>query len=154
MDIEFTFPEKEVLKKIARFCSYRDRASEEVKQKLVQYHIAPGRADKFLDRLKEEGFVDDRRFAESYVRSKVNQNHWGRNKIRAGLKAKKIDENIINTSMQTIDDEQYIFNLRHELDKKTAALKTNDRHNEKLIRFALSKGYLYHEIQEILKETK
>ncbi len=153
MDIEFTFPEKEVLKKIARFCSYRDRSIGEVKLKLRSLGVTSGENQKFIDYLTQEKYLDEERFSRVYVRSKLLHNHWGRQKIYAGLKSKFVDIQHIEKALETIDMDEYNVILKGVLQKKTIELKSLEpiARKQKLIRYALSKGFTYEEIMKQLK---
>ena len=72
--------------KIRHFCAFQERSHQEVKMKLSGYGIAWADANLLLSKLIEEGFLNEERFAKSYASGKFNIKHWGRIKIKQGLK--------------------------------------------------------------------
>lgn len=95
------------LNKARKYCSYQDRCEDDVVQKLKKFKLRTEDIDTILNVLKEEKFVDDQRFASSFVRGKLKQNQWGRIKIRYALKAKRLSNEIVDEALEEIDDEVY-----------------------------------------------
>ncbi|WP_236974717.1 regulatory protein RecX [Membranihabitans maritimus] len=137
----------EVLKKLQRYCSLQDRSVQKVREKLYRYSsLSQREKNEIIQTLLDDSYLDDKRFTENFVRSKVNQNKWGRNKIIQGLFRHKIDELTIEVGIKGIDEEKYQSNLIKLTRQKS---KTNiDR--EKLIRYLIQRGYDYEEIISII----
>jgi len=150
---EFSHSEKQVLNKLARFCSYRDRSEGEVKQKMKALGVSKEKYPKFISCLTDEKFLDEERFCRIYVRSKLLQNHWGRQKIYSGLKSKFVANHNIENALNTLDIEEYNSILSDVLQRKSKELESEDSSikKQKIIRYALSKGFTYGEILELLK---
>lgn len=81
--------------KISRYCAYQERSSGEVRQKLRLLGADSQTSQKLLQRLADDNFINEERFARAYVRGKFRINGWGRLKIKNGLRAKGVDENLI-----------------------------------------------------------
>lgn len=146
--------EKEILAKILKYCAYRERTWQEVKQKLYEYQTTEEAKERIIAFLKEENYVSDERYTQSYVRGKVNIKKWGKQKIKNELRSKNIKGEDVENALSDIDDTAYRQTLVDLLHKKNASLKDevkNDRRN-KLVRYALSKGYEMNLIFECLKE--
>ena len=141
-----------MLNKLARYCSYRDRSIGEVKQKMKILGVPLEKYPKFISSLTEEKFLDEERFCKIYIRSKLLQNHWGRQKIYAGLKHKFVDNDTIEKALNEIDLDEYESVLIKVLRKKTKELEYMESklRNQKIIRYALSKGFTYDEIMKQL----
>ncbi|OIP02636.1 MAG: hypothetical protein AUJ98_00855 [Bacteroidetes bacterium CG2_30_33_31] len=150
MGVEFSFSEKEALNKLAKYCAYQDRSSGEVMQKLNSFKIYGENANKIIEFLKVEKFLDDKRFVNIYIKSKIRFKHWGRNKIFKGLKSKFAENEIINEALSNLDLDEYNMALKEVIEKKTKELggELNFENNNKIIRYAQSKGFT---ISEILK---
>jgi regulatory protein len=104
--------------------------------------------------LKEENYVNDERYTQSYVRGKVNIKKWGKQKIKSELRNKNIKGEEVDNALNDIDEASYKQTLMELLIKKNNSLKDeikNDRRN-KLVRYGLSKGYEMNLIFECLKE--
>ena len=96
-----------ILKKVLRYCAYQDRCMQEVRKKLATFDMPDSEKEKIMKLLVENGFVDDDRYASTFVRSKIHLKKWGVNKIRMALKLKGISDEIISNVLSEIDPEIY-----------------------------------------------
>ena len=130
-----------VLKKVLRYCAYQDRCTQEVRTKLTSFDIPDSDKSKIMQLLVDEGYIDDERYASTFVRSKIHLKKWGVNKIKMSLKMKGISDEIISNALSEIDPEIY----REELLKVLKAKKINEtdpyKRKAKLAQYAMQKGY-------------
>ena len=91
----------------------------------------------------------------AFVRGKNSIKKWGRKKIEMELKAKKIDAEKIKYSMAQIDDGVYAVRLEDLLRKKLKSVKDTDpyKRRQKLLVYALQKGYEAEIVNEVLKDV-
>ena len=75
--------------KLARYCAYRERTRQEVITKARDLGLYSEETAQLLEWLEAENFINEERFARTYVRDKFYLNKWGRNKIRQGLAQKQ-----------------------------------------------------------------
>ena len=140
-----------ILKKVLRYCAYQDRCVQEVRKKLATFDMPDSEKEKIMKLLVEDGFIDDERYASTFVRSKIHLKKWGVNKIRMALKLKGISDEIINNSLSEIDPEIY----REELVKVLKAKKINEpdpyKRKAKLAQYAMQKGYEPGLVWEVIK---
>ena len=144
----------QVLDKMAKYCAYQERCVKDVKDKLRTFDISQEAKDKILEYLLENRFVNDERFAKSFVRGKINQSGWGVNKIRFHLIQKGIDKDIIEEALGQIDEEVYRQRLIDILKAKSKTVKAeNDfEKKRKLAAYAMQKGFEAALVWEVLKE--
>lgn len=76
----------EALQKLMHFCAYRDRSQREVENKLDEMRMIPVAKEKIIISLMQENFLNEERFARSFVRGKFRIKKWGRIKIKQELK--------------------------------------------------------------------
>ena len=144
----------QVLDKMAKYCAYQERCVKDVRNKLKTFDIPEEAKTKILDYLLDNRFVNDERFAKSFVRGKVNQSGWGLNKIRFHLMQKGISKEIIEDAMQQTDEEVYRQRLIEILKVKSKTVKaaTDFEKRQKMAAYAMQKGFEGALVWEVLKE--
>jgi len=149
--IELT--EEQIMQKLESFCAYRERCESEIKQKMYALQVPTSDYETYLNHLKENNFFNEERFANAFAYGKNAIKKWGRKKIAMELQSKNIDTQKINQSLLHIDEGMYLLKLEDILAKKSKAIKETDAYKkkQKLIQFAMQKGYEYEIISEALK---
>ena len=143
----------QVLDKIAKYCAYQERCVKDVRDKMKTYDISQEDREKILDYLLDNRFVNDERFAKSFVRGKINQSGWGLNKIRFHLVQKGIAKDIINEALQQTDEAVYRQRLIDILKTKSKTVKADSdfEKKRKLAAYAMQKGFEGGLVWEVLK---
>ena len=144
----------QVLDKMAKYCAYQERCTKDVRDKLKTFDIPQKDRDKILDYLLDNRFVNDERFAKSFVRGKINQSGWGVNKIRFHLVQKGITKDIIDEALEQTDEEVYRQRLIEILKIKAKSIKAETKFEKKrkLAAYALQKGFESALVWEVLKD--
>ena len=94
----------EILKRLEYFCAYQERCEFDVLEKIKKLGLQnPEKTEMLIKRLQKDGFLDQKRFVNSYITGKVSIKKWGVNKIRAGLIQKRIEPVIIAQGIMEID---------------------------------------------------
>jgi len=135
--------EKDIYRKIARFCAYRERAASEVKNKLISLDVSRDLINKLVELLKKDKFLDNKRFARFYAQGKFLNNKWGKQKIKANLQEKKINATEIDFALNEIDEKHYFKTIKTLIDKKSKSLKEKNLFikRKKIVNFLRLKGY-------------
>ena len=143
----------EILKRLEYFCAYQERCEYDVLEKIKKLGLeGPEKTQPFIKRLQKEGFLDQKRFVDSYIMGKVSIKKWGVNKIRAGLIQKRIKPDVIARGIMEIDTDIYQENLRSLFEKKIINLadyKTDYKQKSKVVRFLSSKGYTAEDVYNL-----
>jgi regulatory protein len=145
-----------VLQKIQYFCSYQERCIRDTEKKLKDWAVQKKLIPSIISQLKEEGYINEERFAKVYAGSKFRINKWGRQKIEFELKLKRIPEVLIQKGIEEIDEEDYQQVLRDLIQRKQKEIipEKNLNIREKIITFVQGKGYEMELIFTALKELK
>lgn len=123
--------------KISRYCAYQERSSGEVRQKLRLLGADSQTAQRLLERLADDNFINEERFARAYVRGKFRINGWGRLKIKNGLRAKGVDENLIRTALaEEINPDEYNSLLQKIVSEKGEKTAISRGFEPSLVRFS------------------
>lgn len=142
--------------KLAAFCAYQERCQQDVRNRLAERGIFGEQAEELIAVMIEEGFLNEERFAQSFVRGKFNLTKWGRIKIIQALRFKKISERCIQTGLKEIDAEDYMQLLSREARKKWESLLKLEGFQRKIKvqQFLLGKGFEQDLIQLVLAEIE
>ena len=99
--------EEILIKRLKRYCAYRERCYREVRQKMANWGVSGEDASRIAGMLQQEDFINEERYAQLFVGGYFRQKHWGRNKIIAALRMKGIQDAAIRKGLQEISAEQY-----------------------------------------------
>ena len=144
----------EIKQKMVNYCVYQDRCHQEVEQKMRDFLLVPEAKEELLLYLMRENYLNEERFARSYIRGKFYLKSWGRNKIRNHLKFKGVPEKLINKNFDEIDGDDYEKTLRklwHDYYSRQSGVQDYQK-KSKTIKYLLGKGFEYENIQEVMKE--
>lgn len=144
-----------VIPKIKHYCAYQERCHSEVKEKLYGFGMNRAEVDELLSMLIEENYINEERFAIQYAGGKFRMNHWGRNKIKQGLKQRQVGDYCIKKAMKEIDEDEYLKLIDKLADQKLATLKSEKNifiKKRKLQDFLLQRGFESDLVREILKK--
>lgn len=135
--------DKVILEKMANYCSRAEHCEQDIWDKLRGCEISADEKRGIVEWLIKERFVDNSRYARAYVKDKFQFNKWGRKKIWMMLKAKSIDDDVIQEALTEIDDEKYIEVLRELIDSQRKKIKGKSEYEVKgkLYNYALSRGF-------------
>lgn len=139
---------EEATASLMRLCARAEKCSGDALRLMRRWGVAAEEAQKVLQRLVSERFIDDRRYAEAFVREKSRLSGWGEVKIAATLRTKGIKSDIIATAMAQMEGVDSGEKLLSQLRRKTQSIKYKDAYDlkAKLVRFALSRGFTYDDV--------
>ena len=137
---------------LAALCAQAEHCQHEMLEKMRRWELSDEAQARVMERLVRERYVDDERYARAFVKDKVRYNKWGRRKVEQALWQKHIDEDIRQRVLDEVDDEEYLSVLRPLLQQKRKTTKAQSDYelNQKLVRFALSRGFTFDIIRQCL----
>lgn len=145
---------EEARQKLMHFCAYRDRSQKEVEDKLNDMRMIPEAKEKIIISLMQDGFLNEERFARSFVRGKFRIKKWGRIKITQELKKREISSPIIKLGLSEIREQDYQKALYELAEKKSEKIKEPNpyKKKKKLADHLLRKGYESHLVFDCINE--
>lgn len=155
-NIPKVFSREQAKVKAESYCAYQERSQQEVRDKLYDWGLHERDVEEIISELIGQNFLNEERFALAYTLGKFRIKHWGKIKIKQGLKLKRVPDKMIIKSLKAIDPDDYLNTLKRLIEKKSATLKESDPFKKRfsLSRYAASKGYEQDLISDILKENK
>jgi len=133
----------QLMPKLEKYCAFQERCVFDVKAKLTKMNVEREHWNALLERLEQDGFLNEERYTELFIRSKVRQKGWGPVKIRMELRRKNIDASLIEkyASLFQAEDQEELLNKWLSKKYKTITGDEPAKQREKLIRFGISKGF-------------
>ncbi|GAB3733206.1 regulatory protein RecX [Spirosoma lituiforme] len=134
---------KDALRKAAMFCAYQERTQQEVRDRLKEWGVSGDDAEEVIAELIQQNYLNEERFAKSFAGGKFRVKGWGRRKIRQHLQQRGISGYNLDQAMNEIAPDDYRETLADLLAKKRQSLRDDSPLvvKQKLVRYALSKGY-------------
>mgnify|MGYP002526274646 CR=1 FL=1 len=144
--------ENEAYLTLSALCAQAEHCQYEMLQKMGRWELSEEAKARVMQRLLKERYVDDERYAHAFVKDKIRYNKWGRRKVEQALWQKHIDEDIRKRVLDEVDDDEYLNILRPLLKQKRKSIKANSDYelNQKLMRFALGRGFTFDIIRQCL----
>lgn len=154
MQTKKTYTLQTATKKMEHYCAYQERCHQEVRQKLKSMHMIPEAIDVIIVHLLEQNFLNEERFATTFVRGKFKIKAWGRRRLTFELKKKDISKVNINQALARIEDSDYIEVFNALAEKRVKYISGTDRikKKKKLIDYLLYRGWETHLVYEKAKE--
>ena len=142
---------EQALQSLMRECARSERSSGDALRLMKRWGVSDEDAAKVLTRLRAERFIDDSRYAEAFVRDKLNLSGWGAYKIKTALRAKGVAKEIIDDVVAPmLEATNMTERLEDMMVRRMRTLKYSSPYDAKtkLIRFAASRGYSMEEAIE------
>ncbi len=149
-----TYTVQEATKKLEHYCAYQERCHQEVRQKLKAMHMIPQAIDIIIVHLLEHNFLNEERFAKTYVSGKFRIKAWGRRRLTLELKKRDIGKVNINQALAEIGNAEYIEVFNELAEKKANSIKETNiyKKRKKLIDYLLYRGWESHLVYEKASE--
>ena len=144
--------EHEAYLRLAALCAQAEHCEQEMRDKMRRWGLDEAAQDKVVERLTKERYIDEERYARAFVKDKIRYNKWGRRKVQQALWMKHISDDIQQQVLDEIDEKEYLDVLRPLLKQKRKSIKAESDYelNQKLVRFALSRGFGFDIIRQCL----
>ena len=152
-----TYTVEEALLKLQNYCSYQERCHQDVQQKLIGMQMIPEAIDQIMVHLLEHNFLNEERFAKTYVSGKFRIKKWGRRRLTLELKKKDISKFNINQALTEIDEVEYIETFNALAEKRLHSIKETNKlkKKKKLADYLLYRGWeshlVYEKVNELIK---
>lgn len=129
------------------FLSFRRRTRREMERYLAGKGYEETAIAGVIERLAQQGLVDDAGFADSWVRDRQNLRPRSRKQLAMELRTKGVDDETISQRLDELGDEGELEAIKAVANKKAARMD-----GEKLVQYLLRQGYKYDLIKRALSE--
>ena len=153
MQIKKEMTGQQAFLKLSALCARGEHCQHEMLEKMRLWGVAEEDQAQVMARLVSERYVDDERYARAFVADKIKYNKWGRRKVEQALWQKHIDEDVRQRVLDEVPESDYLAVLRPLLQQKRRTTKaaTDYELQQKLVRFALSKGFDFSQVRQCME---
>jgi regulatory protein len=125
------------------YCSAAEHCRSEVRAMLERHGAEKPDIERILDYLVREGFVDESRYARAFVHDKVRFAKWGRVKIAQALWQKRIPQDVTDSALASVDDDEYMCALKEVVQSRYRQAKGSNEYERKMktMKSVCSRGY-------------
>jgi regulatory protein len=116
---------EQALSRIQRYCTYQDRCHIEVERKLTEMRMIPQAKEQIIMSLIEDDYLNEERFALAFVKGKFRIKKWGRIRLKAELKKRKISKYLIKSALEQISEKDYLFTFEELANRKANSIKAD-----------------------------
>ena len=143
---------QEAYLQLAALCAQAEHCEQEMRDRMKRWEIDETTQNKVIERLIKEHYIDEERYARAFVKDKIRYNKWGRRKVQLALWQKRISDDVQRLVLDEIDEKEYLDVLRPLLKQKRKSIKAESDYemNQKLVRFALGRGFGFSIIRQCL----
>lgn len=139
-----------VLDRALRWLAVRARSEWELQDYFRRKKIEPDTAQKVTKQILSFGYLDDKTFAESWVRNRRALKSVSKRRLQQELRQKKVPSDIIEAVLD--EDETTDQNVLADIIEKKRKLKRYQDDPEKLIAYLARQGFSYSDIKQTLDE--
>lgn len=140
-----------LLEKMRVLCSRREYCRSDILKKVVSALDGDRQgAEKIVDILVDEKFIDELRYASAFVRDKSALSGWGAAKIRYMLSSRGIPREVISEALGEVDEGKARARLEKLMENRYRSLKDDPQCRLKMLRFGLGRGYEYDEVSSVI----
>jgi len=134
-----------------RLLARRDHSYTELARKLANYGGTPEEIEETLSRMVELGLLDDRRFAEAWIRSKARRHGGAR--LRHDLAQRGVSRELIEEAMAVEATDSELDRAREIWRSRYGSPPIDRREWARQARFLQSRGFSTGTIRALLKES-
>jgi len=132
--------------KALELAARREHSRFELRLKLQKRGFEETTIEKVIAKLERLEIIDDRRFAEAWLRSRMRRKSEGRRKLKAGLNAKGVDHRIVD---ELLDQSWAREKIREALEAaEDKLLEKCGGDQKKYIRMLMNRGFSWEEIRK------
>lgn len=151
-----TYTVEEAKKKLEYYCAYQERCHKEVRIKLKGMSMIPEAIDIIVVYLIEHNFLNEERFARTFVQGKFNVKKWGKRRLTLELKQKDIAKANINQAINEINEVIYDKTFNELAEKQFSKIKETNKYKKKkkLVDYLIYRGWesplVYEKVNELI----
>lgn len=135
------------------YIDYSPRTIKQTRDKLYSLEYDEGVIEETIEFLNSYGFLNDKNYANQFIRSRITSKKHGRHKISHDLMARGVSKDISWPILEEYQEEEYEGAL-YLYNRRTKGKEPTDyKEKAKLVRYLQSRGYPYDVIRDVMQEA-
>ncbi|MBI3947800.1 MAG: RecX family transcriptional regulator [Armatimonadetes bacterium] len=137
-----------------RLLGYRARSESELRGRLREKQFSDAVAVRVIEDLRRMELVDDRRFAESWVQSRLAAGKAGRARLAWELRSRGVDRRVVEQSLADVSEEAQFPRALELAQRRHERLRSEEpeAQRRKIASFLGRRGFSYDTIDRVLDE--
>jgi regulatory protein len=108
--------------KALKFLNYRDRSEAELSAYLEQHGVSEELVSETISRLRQNGIINDQRFAARWVENRVEFRPRGRRALAYELRHKGVNQITIDRALENVNEDELAYQTANKYQKKLTGL--------------------------------
>jgi regulatory protein len=152
-----TYTVEEALSRLQNYCAYQERCHQEVHNKLKEMRMIPEAIDQIIVDLINNNYLNESRFAQTFVNDKFRLKSWGKYRLVSELRKKGISKVNINFAIEKIDYKEYVEVFNALAEKRLLQINETNvlKKKKKLCDYLVYRGWesdlVYSKASELIK---
>ena len=151
-DLQAQDTRERALQQALHFLSFRVRSEAEIRANLRKHEFPDAVIEVTLERLRREGFANDRQFAQTWVENRSTFRPRGRRALTLELHQKGIADSVIQSAVEAVDEEHLAYDAARQKARKIKVREWNLL-RKKLSGFLARRGFSYSLINPIVLQV-
>lgn len=140
------------LQRAINFINYRPRSENEVRKNLNKHKAEEAVIEEVIERLQKGSMLNDENFAELWIENRSDFRPRGRRALRMELRQKGISDEIIETTLQDLDEDDLAYRAAQKQARKYRNLDWQN-FRKKMNGFLARRGFNYGIISSIIPKV-
>ena len=143
-----------------RYLGYAARSRAEIERRLLKDDFPPEVIAAVVEEFTADGWLDDAQFAQDWIADRADRKLYGRERLRAELKQRGVDKELVQAALDTGDDEAEKARARAALGRRwrpellaQADPEQRAAEKRKLSGFLQRRGFTWNIIRQVMSET-
>jgi regulatory protein len=133
-----------------KFLNFRQRSQAEVERNLKDHQFPEEIVAGVIDRLQNNGLLDDSHFAQAWVENRSEFRPRGKNLLRLELRQRGLQDEVIESAILNIDEGELAYQAGLKQARKLRDLEWN-QFRQKMYGFLSRRGFDYEYISPVIE---
>lgn len=135
-----------------KFLNYRQRSQAELRRNLLAHQVPESIVASVLQRLQQNGLINDRSFATNWVENRLEFHPRGKRALVMELRQRGLDDEAIEQAVEEVDEERMAYEAAIKQQRK---LDTTEWQlfRQKMTNFLLRRGFNFDVINPVVRRV-